>query len=109
MESGEDGEGYVEASGYHVRLPLLFCFIVATDAGRSESLNKVPERLESLIGDRKFLQASVILTRSLKTIDRDEMVEIEALNELRVYLQAQKTVSACAFRGFSSMADSGSG
>ncbi|KAJ9101966.1 hypothetical protein QFC20_005115 [Naganishia adeliensis] len=56
-----------------------------------ENLTKVPERLESLIGDRKFLQASVILTRSLKTIDREEMLEIEALNELRVYLQAQKT------------------
>lgn len=58
----------------------------------SENLNKVPERLESLIGDRKFLQASLILTRSLKTIDREEMLEIEALNDLRVYLQAQKTV-----------------
>ena len=52
----------------------------------------MPERLEALIGDRKFLQASVILTRSLKTIDRDEMQEIEALNELRIYLQAQKNV-----------------
>lgn len=34
----------------------------------------------------------MILTRSLKTIDREEMLEIEALHELRVYLQAQKTV-----------------
>ncbi|KAI5455480.1 exocyst subunit, variant 2 [Naganishia albida] len=56
-----------------------------------ENITKVPERLESLIGDRKFLQAAVILTRSLKTIDREEMLEIEALHELRVYLQAQKT------------------
>lgn len=58
----------------------------------------MPERLESLIGDRKFLQAAVILTRSLKTIDREEMLEIEALNELRVYLQAQKTVGPCGRR-----------
>ncbi|KAJ9123257.1 hypothetical protein QFC22_001453 [Naganishia vaughanmartiniae] len=54
-----------------------------------ENMNKVPERLETLIGEKKFLQASLILTRSLKTIDREEMMEIEALGELRTYLQAQ--------------------
>lgn len=56
-------------------------------------MNKVPERLESLIGEKKFLQASLILTRSLKSIDREEMMEIEALSELRTYLQAQMNVS----------------
>ena len=59
----------------------------------SENLKAVPERLETLIADKKFLAASLILTRAIKTINKDEMMEIGALSDLRTYLISQQNVS----------------
>jgi len=62
----------------------------------SENLKAVPERLETLIADKKFLAASLILTRAIKTINKDEMMEIGALSDLRTYLISQQNVSSMA-------------
>jgi len=59
----------------------------------SEHLKTVPDRLETLIGDKKFIQAALILTRAIRTINKDELLEIGALSDLRVYLTSQQSVS----------------
>ncbi|OWZ70298.1 hypothetical protein AYX14_04331 [Cryptococcus neoformans] len=61
--------------------------------GKSEldNLKQVPDQLESLIGDKRFLQASFILVRSLETINKPELREIGALSDLRSYFVTQET------------------
>ncbi|WVR04091.1 hypothetical protein IAU60_001090 [Kwoniella sp. DSM 27419] len=56
-----------------------------------DNLKQVPDQLESLIGDKRFLKAALILVRSLKTINKPELEEIGALSDLRTYLAAQET------------------
>lgn len=53
----------------------------------------MPDQLESLVGDKRFLQASLILVRSLETINKPELREIGALSDLRSYFMSQETVS----------------
>jgi exocyst complex component 4 len=53
----------------------------------------VPDQLETLIGDKKFLQAAFILVRSVKTINKPEIAEIGAMSELRAYFGSQESVS----------------
>ncbi len=55
----------------------------------SESLRSVPDKLETLIGDKRFLQAALVLVRSIKMINREELLEVPALSELRAYLTGQ--------------------
>lgn len=55
-------------------------------------MKQVPDQLESLIGDKRFLQASLILVRSLETINKPELREIGALSDLRSYFVTQETV-----------------
>ena len=68
----------------------------------SDSLKQAPDQLESLIGDKKYLQAATLLVSSLKTINKPEMVSIGATAELRAYLTSQETVSVsvtpCSFQ-----------
>jgi len=49
--------------------------------------------LESLISEKRLLQASILLVRSIKVIGKGEMMEIGALVDLRSYLTSQETVS----------------
>jgi exocyst complex component 4 len=58
----------------------------------SDNLRQIPEQLETLIGDKKFLQAALILGRSLKTINKPEIAELGAVSELRAYFVSQETV-----------------
>ena len=58
-----------------------------------EHLRSVPDALESLISEKRLLQAAVLLVRSLKLIHKQEMMEIGALADLRSYLNTQETVS----------------
>jgi exocyst complex component 4 len=58
----------------------------------SDQLKQVPDQLENLIGDKKFLQAALILIRNIKIINKPEIVEIGATSELRAYLLSQETV-----------------
>jgi exocyst complex component 4 len=59
----------------------------------SDHLKTVPDILETLISEKRLLQASVHLVRSLKTINKQDMVEIGAVADLRSYLVGQETVS----------------
>lgn len=58
----------------------------------SEHLRTVPDILESLISEKRLLQASVLLVRSLKIINKQDMLDIGALSDLRSYLNSQETV-----------------
>lgn len=59
----------------------------------SEHLKAVPDLLETLMSEKRLLQASVLLVRSLKIINKSEMLEIGAVADLRSYLNGQETVS----------------
>ena len=59
---------------------------------RRDNLKQIPEQLETLIGDKKFLPAAMILVRSLKTINKPEIAEIGAISELRAYFLFQEMV-----------------
>jgi hypothetical protein len=62
-----------------------------------EHLKTVPDVLESLMSEKRLLQAAVLLVRSLKTISRPDMLEIGAVSDLRSYLAGQETVSQLLF------------
>jgi hypothetical protein len=68
-----------------------FCCFPDT-ASLSEHLKSVPDALETLISEKRLLQASVLLVRSLKMINRQDMTEIGAVVDLRSYLNGQETV-----------------
>lgn len=55
-----------------------------------EHLKSVPDRLESLMAEKRFLESVNLLVRSLKTIDKPEVVEVGATNDLRAYLKGQE-------------------
>ncbi|PWN54385.1 hypothetical protein IE53DRAFT_323094 [Violaceomyces palustris] len=55
-----------------------------------EHLKGVPDRLESLMSEKRFLQAVNLLVRSLKTIDKPEVAEVGATADLRAYLKGQE-------------------
>ncbi len=54
----------------------------------------MPDALESLILEKRLLQAAALLVRSLKLINKPDMMEIGAVSDLRSYLVGQETVSA---------------
>ncbi|KII94197.1 hypothetical protein PLICRDRAFT_171865 [Plicaturopsis crispa FD-325 SS-3] len=56
-----------------------------------EHLKAVPDVLETLMSEKRLLQASVILIRSLKMINKQDMLEIGAVADLRAYLNGQET------------------
>lgn len=55
-----------------------------------EHLKSVPDRLESLMAEKRFLESVNLLVRSLKSIDKPEVVEVGATNDLRAYLKGQE-------------------
>lgn len=57
----------------------------------------VPDVLESLISEKRLLQAAVLLVRSLKTIKNQDMLDIGAVADLRAYLIGQESVRATCF------------
>lgn len=59
-----------------------------------ETLKSIPDRLESLLSDKQFLKAASLLMRSLKMINRAEMLEVTATADLRSYFTSQEAVSA---------------
>ncbi|PCH33923.1 hypothetical protein WOLCODRAFT_135391 [Wolfiporia cocos MD-104 SS10] len=56
-----------------------------------ERLRAVPDALESLISEKRLLQAAVLLVRSLKLINKQDMLDIGAVSDLRSYLNTQET------------------
>ncbi|KAG2122034.1 Sec8 exocyst complex component-specific domain-containing protein [Suillus cothurnatus] len=55
-----------------------------------EHLKSVPDALETLMSEKRLLQASVLLVRSLKLINKPDMQEIGAVSDLRSYLIGQE-------------------
>lgn len=64
----------------------------STDVLHSEHLKSVPDALESLILEKRLLQAAALLVRSLKLINKQDMLEVGAVSDLRSYLLGQETV-----------------
>ncbi|KAI0673359.1 Sec8 exocyst complex component-specific domain-containing protein [Trametes maxima] len=56
-----------------------------------EHLKSVPDALESLILEKRLLQAAALLIRSLKLINKADMLEVGAVSDLRSYLVGQET------------------
>ncbi|RPD82339.1 hypothetical protein L226DRAFT_541685 [Lentinus tigrinus ALCF2SS1-7] len=56
-----------------------------------EHLKSVPDALESLILEKRLLQAAALLVRSLKLINKPDMMDIGAVSDLRSYLVGQET------------------
>jgi exocyst complex component 4 len=61
----------------------------------SENLKNIADLLETLISEKRFLQASVLLVQSLKLANKPDMQDIGAVSDLRNYLQTQEAVSDC--------------
>jgi exocyst complex component 4 len=59
----------------------------------SEYLKAIPDKLESLMSEKRLLPAAALLVSSLKVIGKPDMIEIGALSDLRSYLFSQETVS----------------
>ncbi|KAK4052526.1 exocyst subunit [Microbotryomycetes sp. JL221] len=57
-----------------------------------DHFRSIPDRLEGLLSEKRFLSAVVLLVRSLKTIRKPEMMEIGALTDLRSWLVMQESV-----------------
>ncbi|THH09197.1 hypothetical protein EW145_g2188 [Phellinidium pouzarii] len=56
-----------------------------------EHLKSIPDALESLMSEKRLLQAAGLLMRSLKSIRKPEMLDIGAVSDLRTYLIGQET------------------
>ncbi|KAJ3563576.1 hypothetical protein NP233_g8850 [Leucocoprinus birnbaumii] len=56
-----------------------------------ERLKSVPDLLETLMSEKRLLQAAILLVRSLKIINKPDMMEIGAVSDLRSYLVGQET------------------
>ncbi|KAG8978596.1 hypothetical protein FRC05_009868 [Tulasnella sp. 425] len=56
-----------------------------------EHLKGVPDTLESMMSEKRLLQAAILLVRSLRMINKGELMEIGALADLRSYLSGQET------------------
>ncbi|KAF8913032.1 exocyst complex component sec8 [Gymnopilus junonius] len=56
-----------------------------------EHLKAVPDLLETLMSEKRLLQAAILLVRSLKIISKPDMLEIGAVSDLRSYLNGQET------------------
>ncbi|CAG8601119.1 15253_t:CDS:10 [Acaulospora colombiana] len=54
-------------------------------------LKSVPDTLETLISEKRLLQASSLLLRSTKIIAKSDMQDIGALSDLKAYLSGQET------------------
>lgn len=76
--------------GQHVSVRILVC---SRDLVLSERLKTVPDLLETLMSEKRLLQASILLVRSLKIINKSDIMEIGAVSDLRSYLIGQETVS----------------
>ncbi|KAL0580816.1 exocyst subunit [Marasmius crinis-equi] len=56
-----------------------------------EHLKSMPDLLETLMSEKRLLQAAVLLVKNLKIINKPDMLEIGAVSDLRSYLAGQET------------------
>lgn len=66
---------------------------VCDSYSRSEHLKAVPESLESLMVEKHLYQAVSLLVQSAKQINTQEMLDIGAMADLRIYFTSQENVS----------------
>ena len=93
MESWTIAGRDVENIGSDVRLfSKDFAFSGQSMLSCSEHLKTVPDLLETLMSEKRLLQASILLIRSLKIINNPDMLEIGAVADLRSYLNSQEVV-----------------
>jgi exocyst complex component 4 len=57
----------------------------------------MPDLLETLMSEKRLLQASVLLMKNLKVINKPDMLEIGAVSDLRSYMSGQETVRTCRY------------
>lgn len=57
-----------------------------------EYLRLVPDRLEALLAERRFLRAVQIVMRALKMINKPELLEVGAVHDIRHWLVLQEGV-----------------
>lgn len=55
-----------------------------------ENLKGVPDRLESLMAEKQFLEAVNLLTRASKNCEKGDILEVGATSDLRAYLKGQE-------------------
>lgn len=55
-----------------------------------ENLKGVPDRLESLMAEKQFLEAVNLLTRASKNCEKSDILEVGATSDLRAYLKGQE-------------------
>lgn len=55
-----------------------------------ENLKGVPDRLESLMAEKQFLEAVNLLTRASKNCEKADILEVGATSDLRAYLKGQE-------------------
>lgn len=63
-----------------------------------ETLKNVPDRLEVLMSEKRFLSAAVLLVRSLKMINKQDLREVQATADLRAYFVSQENVCPSQLR-----------
>ncbi|KAI3622267.1 sec8 exocyst complex component specific domain-containing protein [Moniliophthora roreri] len=56
-----------------------------------DQLKSMPDLLETLMSEKRLLQASVLLVKNLKVINKPDILEIGAVADLRSYLSGQET------------------
>ncbi|WFD43953.1 Xaa-Pro aminopeptidase [Malassezia psittaci] len=55
-----------------------------------EELRSVPDQLETLMSEKRFLQATQLLMRSMRMMQSEELAKIGALADLRQYFRSQE-------------------
>lgn len=60
----------------------------------SDHLRSIPDRLEALLSEKRFLSAVILLVRSMKMINKPDMMEIGAVGDLRAWMVQQEGVRA---------------
>ncbi|GAA6019965.1 hypothetical protein JCM11491_006723 [Sporobolomyces phaffii] len=85
-----EGRGREGLAGMYARMGMLEEMSAVLD--EIDHLLRLPPSLESLLSEKRFLSAVVLLVRSIKTLNKPEMQEIGALADLRAWAQGQETV-----------------
>ncbi|GAA5911557.1 hypothetical protein JCM5296_007207 [Sporobolomyces johnsonii] len=85
-----EGKGREGLAGMYARMGMLEEMGGVLD--EIDHLLRLPPSLESLLSEKRFLSAVVLLVRSIKTLNKPEMQEIGALADLRAWAKGQETV-----------------
>ncbi|GAA6035827.1 hypothetical protein JCM8097_005726 [Rhodosporidiobolus ruineniae] len=85
-----EGKGREGLAGMYARMGMLEEMAAVLD--EIDTLLRLPPSLETLLSEKRFLSAVVLLVRSIKALNKPELVEIGALADLRAWAGAQEGV-----------------